>query len=32
MKYILTEETVDIPQGVEVTVKSRNVDVKGTCL
>jgi ribosomal protein L6P/L9E len=31
MKYILTQEAVEIPAGVEITVKSRNVEVKGNC-
>ena len=29
MKYILTEETVDIPEKVEVTAKAREIEVKG---
>lgn len=30
MKYILTQENVAIPDGVEVEVKARHVMVKGT--
>ena len=29
MKYILTEELVDIPEGVEIKSKCRDVEVKG---
>ena len=29
MKYILTQENVAIPDGVEVNVKARQVEVKG---
>lgn len=29
MKYILTEENVDIPEGVTIKASCRNVEVKG---
>lgn len=29
MKYILTQENVNIPEGVEIQVKARQVEVKG---
>ena len=29
MKYILTEENVDIPDGITVSAKSKVVEVKG---
>ena len=30
MKYILTEKELDIPEGITVTVKSREVTIQGT--
>lgn len=29
MKYILAEEHIEIPDGVTITAKSKNVEVKG---
>jgi large subunit ribosomal protein L9e len=29
MKYILTEEHIDIPEGVTVTAKRKEVEIKG---
>lgn len=29
MKYILTEDTLAVPEGVTITSKSKNVEVKG---
>jgi ribosomal protein L6P/L9E len=32
MKYILTEKELEIPEGITLTVKSREVTVKGTLI
>jgi ribosomal protein L6P/L9E len=32
MKFILTEESVAVPAGVEVSIKSKSIEVKGNVI